>query len=290
MKLILGGVRGTNSVAQPDFQKYGGETTSFLVEGERGEHLLIDAGTGVRSLGQRLDQTSTTRSVLLLMTHYHLDHITGLASFAPLYSPHWSIQIASPVREGFRIEEVMPRLLDRPFWPIQIDDLESHVHFGTLDGESSRAPVQYGGFEIRWCPLPHPGGSTAYRIDEPLTGSSVVIATDMEWALATAEQQRGFLKLCREPGPVGLLLMDGQYAPDEYPQHKGWGHSTWVEGVEIARQVGAAKFLVTHHSPDNKDDRLDAIEREMKEKAPFAALAKQGMEISVTPRKDQRQQ
>ena len=170
-----------------------------------------------------------------------------------IYSPEWSIQMASPIRDGARIEDVMPRILDKPFWPLQVEDLASHVHFGTLDGESSKSPVRYGGLEIRWCAVQHPGGSTAYRIDEPSTGGSVVVATDIEWAKASPAIQRDFLCLCREPGPVSLLLMDGQYTTEDYAGHEGWGHSTGAEGAEIARQVGASRFLEIHHAPVNED-------------------------------------
>ena len=80
MKLIVGGCRGTAPVAQPEFMKYGGETTSFLVEGAAGERVLIDAGTGARRLGLRLERETAEGRLLVLFTHYHLDHVSGLPS------------------------------------------------------------------------------------------------------------------------------------------------------------------------------------------------------------------
>ncbi len=281
MKVIIGGVRGTNPVGQSDFMKYGGETTSFLVEGDAGERILIDAGTGLRKLGERLDQTHRAADVLLLLTHYHLDHVMGLPALSLLYKEHWTIEIASPSRQDFRVDEIMPRIFNKPFWPLQVEDLASHVRFKTLDGETSRAPLHHGKLEIRWCPQHHPGGSTAYRIDEPSSGASVVIATDLEWAESTAAEQAALLKLADH---ASLLIMDGQFTPEEYAEHHGWGHSTWKECCDVARRVAAQKLLISHHAPWRNDECLENVEDDVRVCCPPAGLAREGAEIVVASR------
>lgn len=281
MKLIVGGCRGTSPVAQPEFMKYGGETTSFLIEGARGERVLIDAGSGVRVLGQRLEKEKKSSSLLMLFTHYHLDHVSGLPSLAPIYSSRWSIEMASPKRGGFLVGEVIPRVMHKPFWPLQVEDLKSRIQFTTLRGTGSASPRTFGGLEIRWCPLNHPGGSTAYRIDERSSDTSVVIATDIEWAASDGEERAQLLQLCTSPSPVSLLVMDGQYADAEYPKFKGWGHSTWQETVKVAKQCGVQRLLVSHHSPLRCDDELDALEKEVRRAMPAAALARGLMELVV---------
>jgi ribonuclease BN (tRNA processing enzyme) len=287
MKLIIGGVRGTNPVGQPDYMKYGGETTSFLVEGDAGERVLIDAGTGTRKLGQHLEQTHKAADVLLLLTHYHLDHVMGLPSLSLIYKEHWTIEIASPVRQGLRVDEVMPRIFNKPFWPLQVEELGSHVRFKTLDSETSLAPLRYGKLEIRWCPLHHPGGSTAYRIDEPASGASLVIATDMEWAESSPTEQSNLLKLADH---ASLLAMDGQFTPEDYAEHRGWGHSTWKECCDVARHAAVEKLLVTHHAPSRNDDALANVEDDLRACCPAAALAREGLEITVAGRGSSSQQ
>lgn len=281
MKLIVGGCRGTAPVAQPEFMKYGGETTSFLIEGAGGERVLIDAGSGVRSLGRRLDDEGDVASVLLLFTHYHLDHVAGLPSLGLIYSPRWNIEMASPRRGGFLVGEVIPRLMHKPFWPLQVEDLQSRIQFTTLRGPVSAKPRAFGGLRVSWCEVHHPDGCTAYRIDEPATGGSCVMATDMEWGLSTEEERAQFLRLCREPSPASLLVMDGQYRDAEYAQFRGWGHSTWQETIAVARQAGVARLLVTHHAPSKTDDELEARDAEVRREWPNAALAREGMEIGV---------
>jgi phosphoribosyl 1,2-cyclic phosphodiesterase len=272
MKLIIGGARGTNPVSEPRFVRYGGETTAFLIEGAGGERVLIDAGTGVRMLGERLQRTTAASSVLLLMTHYHLDHVIGLPSLSIIYSDRWTIRLAAPRRGGVSIRRAMPRIMDKPYWPLQVSDLASHVSFRELPAVS-RTGLRYGGLRIRWCPVQHPGGCTAYRVDEPATGASCVIATDVEWSLSSAAERRAFAALSRR---ADLLLFDGQYTPVEYPPRRGWGHSTWPEAVALARAVGAKKLLITHHAPANDDRRLAAIEKKVIAAWPAARLARQG--------------
>ena len=281
MKLIIGGCRGTSPVSRSDFVKYGGETTSLLFEGRGGERIMIDAGTGARTLGHRLQTAAGRQSLLLLMTHYHLDHVMGLPSLPIIYSPYWTIDMAAPRHERYGVADVMPRVMHRPFWPLQIENLDARIRFRTLRSARSVRPLVWGALEVRWCAVHHPGGCTAYRIDEPATGASCVVATDLEWARATPRERNDLMELCATPAPARVLYMDGNFQPREYPRYKGWGHSTWDECVQLARHVGVARLLVGHHSPDRNDRELAAVEREVRAAMRRAALARGGMEIEI---------
>ena len=279
MKLIIGGVRGSYPVAQPDFMKYGGETTSMLIEGAAGERLLIDAGTGVRDLGARLARDNATREVLLLMTHYHLDHVVGLPSLGLIYDPQWTVRIAAPSHDEFDVGATMTRIMDKPFWPLQMSDLRANIHFDSLGG----APYRWGGLEIRWCMLHHPGGCTAYRVDEPATGASLVLATDVEWAASSLEEQKQLIELCTKPAPAALLLMDAQYEASEYEAHRGWGHSVWTEALDLARLAGIRQVRMIHHDPAKNDSALDRLNAEITTASPSAALARAREELMIAP-------
>jgi phosphoribosyl 1,2-cyclic phosphodiesterase len=279
MKIILGGVRGTSCIAQSDYMTYGGETTSVLVEGDAGERVIIDAGTGIRKLGQRIEAGKIPPSILLLITHYHLDHIMGLPSLSLLYRGGTKFRVGSVRRNNLCAREILPQIMAQPFWPVQLEDLESSFEFVDWPTEISVRPHAFGKLEIRWCSVRHPGGCTAYRIDEPATGKSFVFATDFEWGQSTPAEKQMFLQLCREPGPPGLLVLDGQFTRRQYPQFMGWGHSTWEDNVDIARETRARLLVVTHHAPQNTDQRLEMIESELIRELPDAKLGRDGMEI-----------
>lgn len=281
MKLIIGGVRGTTPVAQPDFVKYGGETTSLLIEGRSGGRILLDAGTGIRSLGARLAANPGLRSVLLLVTHYHLDHIMGLPSLGLLYDPAWRVKIAAPKHQEFDVESTMRRIMDKPFWPLQVSDLDATIRFESLPTAANGSLLRWDGFEIRWCPLHHPGGCTAYRIDEPETGASLVFATDVEWAESSEEERNLFRTLCVTPKPADLLVMDAQYEPSEYENFRGWGHSTWEEALGLAVALKIPRIRLVHHDPQKSDESLDRLNAEITTRNPAAGLARAREELEL---------
>ena len=281
MELEFFGVRGTSPVTGPSFARYGGDTTSVLVTGAAGEKIIIDAGTGIRQLGLSSEEKGDDE-ILILMTHYHLDHVMGLPSFGPIYEPGRKIVIASPVRGGRDPREVLEKIFSNPFWPLPIDDLPARLDFLTLNGVSSDDPFRFGNLEIRWAALHHPGSSTAYRIDEPASKTSLVFATDVEWAASSKDEQKKFIELCRNPSPVSLLVFDGQYGDEEYEKFRGWGHSTRRMALGAADEAGAGRLLVTHHDPLNDDETLDRIAEELSGSTPPAGLAAAGMRINIS--------
>lgn len=279
MKITFFGVRGTSPVIGAQYSEYGGETTCILIEGEQGEKIIIDAGTGLRNLGKKLIKENSDPKALLLMTHYHLDHVSGLPSFSPLYDGNWRLIAAAPVMNNQTVDQVLERLFAEPFWPLQVDTLPARVEFITLPGEISKSPFQYGGLEINWTSLHHPGGATAYRIDEPKTGNSFIFATDVEWEESTPEEKEVFISICTNPVPADLLVFDGQYCGINYKKYRGWGHTAWQAAVEVSRLVKAGRLLITHHDPDNDDKKLKEIENQLKKERPESALARDGMQI-----------
>jgi phosphoribosyl 1,2-cyclic phosphodiesterase len=270
MQLFAGGCRGSRVASDARFARYGADTTSYLIEGARGERIVVDAGTGIRNAEPRLDSGGPT-PLLILFTHYHLDHVEGLPAFAPLYRAGRRIELAAPPLGGLTPAAVLPRLFDHPLWPVPLAALPAEPGLRTLDA----APLRHGGIEVRWTPVDHPGGCCAYRFDEP-DGGALVIATDMEWELLAAPHRARFLDFCRRPRPPDWLLLDGQYTPENYAAHRGWGHSRWSECVEISRAARAAKLRVIHHAPGADDRVLDAADAAVRAALPAAALLRQG--------------
>lgn len=279
MKITMGGVRGSCPVAQPDFMKYGGETSSYLIEGRGGEVILVDAGTGIRKLGQLLAKNPDVSSGWLFMTHYHLDHVVGLSTFPMFYQSDWKMIVAAPGEGSIRVRDAVERILDRPFWPVQVEHLRSGNTFLDLEGAESLRPLPCEGIEVRWCKVHHDGGCTAYRFDEPATGASVVIATDMEWGASSPAERAALEKLIRHPRPAGLLVMDGQFTEENIERFRGWGHSTWQEAADLASRAGVGRLLITHHDPSSKDDDLDRIQKQVQERLSSASFAREGMTV-----------
>lgn len=238
MKVILGGARGSFPVSGADKARYGGDTFALLVKGCADEQLLIDAGSGVRRLRSDLRPGGTA-----FFTHTHLDHLIGL----PILAKLWPGRMILPRGD---LQAVLQRVFAPPVWPVKLPGADFTV---------PESPVAIGGLRVTWQPVAHPDGCVAYRVDEPATGASLVVATDVEWPLMTPRAQDAFALFARG---TDLLVFDAHYRPAEYAAHKGWGHSTWTDAVEAARRSGAQKLWLIHHAPGRTDAELDALAAE----------------------------
>lgn len=273
MKLFFGGVRGTAPRAASDFTRYGGHTTCLLVSGRQGEILMIDAGSGVQEINSRLRQTDR-REMLLLFTHLHLDHIMGLPTLGPLYDPDWRVEMQAGGHTAAQLAAVLERVTTPPVWPVALADMGAEITLA--DHSPGAGPIGWGGLRITGAVVPHPGGCFAWRVDEPATGASFVFSTDTEWSAETKRKGKGLLRLCADPHPADILVMDGQFSAEELPAHAGWGHSSIDQCAEAAVASGIARLLVTHHHPEHTDNTLDRMEQELSRLLPGAALARQG--------------
>src|SRR5690242_19295808 len=79
LHLKFWGVRGSIPTPGPTTVRYGGNTSCIEVRAE-GQIIILDAGTGLRSLGRQLltEFDNSPMELTLLLTHTHWDHIQGL--------------------------------------------------------------------------------------------------------------------------------------------------------------------------------------------------------------------
>lgn len=272
-RIVLGGVRGSASLSQADFMRFGGSTTSVLVEDGTGTRIVIDGGTGLRTLSHRLAASSEDSPVLMLFTHFHLDHLTGLPPFPPLYNPNWHIVFASPPCEGVTAEEALGKLIGKPFWPAPF---LAQRRFVVLPEACDGEPWRQGPFDVRWCALRHCFGCFAYRIDDRASGASVVLATDLDWRSSNESERASLIRFCREPRPANVLITEG-YAPDS--PFANWGHCAWPDSVHVAQAADVGRLVITHHATNDDDGVLLRREREIQSVFPRTELGYEGMVI-----------
>lgn len=273
MRIVLGGVRGSTPVSHPDFIKFGGATTCVLVDNGKSGQILIDAGSGLRTVEPMITPPVSDRPLLMLFTHYHIDHLIGLPFFAPFYDPHRSVTFAAPPCGGTTPENAIGQLMNRIFWPVPF---RAAHRFELLPAECGE-PLRHGPFDVRWCPVHHANGCFAYRIDERESGASMVFATDVELGGASASERESLLRLCREPGTLDVLIMEGHCEAVAQP---GWGHSAWQETVAFALEADARQLCITHLAPEDDDATLAEREQHVRAAMPQACLGRQGMVIT----------
>jgi ribonuclease BN (tRNA processing enzyme) len=283
MRILCGGVRGSAQTNHPDFMGFGGETTSYLVQSSAGDQIVFDLGSGIRTLVPHLRLPGANPILRVFFTHYHLDHLAGIILLPFLYGRGGRLEVYAPDHLECTAREAIERLFAPPYWPLRVDQLAIERVFYSLPTMGGPATVDVGGLRITACATCHPGGSTAYRLEDLATGGTAVLATDVEWGAASAAQRDQLLHLCTAPRPANLLLMDGQYSPEDFPARAGWGHSTWREAAELARHAGIPRLAVTHHDERNTDTLLRAVEARLQRECPTAFLARQGDWFEVAP-------
>jgi phosphoribosyl 1,2-cyclic phosphodiesterase len=248
----LWGIRGSLAAPGAETARYGGNTSCVEVRGERGTVLVLDAGTGLRRLGQTL--AGRVQRVNLLLTHLHMDHIQGLGFFEPLYDPDVEVHIWGPSSTTLSLKARLNRYLSPPFFPVHLRDVPGlSVH------ELPREPFAVGEFLVASALVCHPGATVGYRI--ATHGSVFTYLPDHEPALGARrfplepEWTSGY-GLARG---ADLLIHDGQYDNEEYEEHVGWGHSSLEQAIAFAKLAQVKRLAIFHHDPAHDDDQIDRL-------------------------------
>lgn len=262
---IILGSRGTLPVSGKSFEKYGGRTTCFCLKTAKGP-IIIDAGTGISLIDETKDEELLPAT--LLFTHFHLDHITALPFLKRLANRQSSLNLMADSSGGKNWRAALMTLFAPPYWPVAIDKTGAALAFNALPAGADR--LELYGVRVSWCPLFHPQNSLAYRLE---TGKkSTAIVTDHEPGNATIEE--ALLKFC---AGVDFLIYDAQWTPDELATRRGWGHSSWAEGAEIAARAKAGELILTHHDYKRRDDEIDKIVETARRRFPKTRAAGAGL-------------
>ncbi|MCL5279650.1 MAG: MBL fold metallo-hydrolase [Planctomycetes bacterium] len=276
LRLFIGGMRGSRPVTGAAFEEFGGDTTALLLVGSQGERLVLDAGTGMSAVARQLAEAGPGE-VTVLFSHYHLDHAVGLTMNPLFYQPGWSFRLLGPTFTDGGVREAVTHLVAPPYWPLPVERMSARIEFA----EIAAAEIRVGRLGVRSCPVPHPGGCLAYRIDGTDSNASLVFATDLEWQKRTKADETVFLAMCRTPRPADVLIIDAHFARANAKAFAGWGHSSWEDDLDIARSAGVPRVLLGHHAPDADDKALRALEQQVKKHSPGAALARAGQWLTI---------
>jgi phosphoribosyl 1,2-cyclic phosphodiesterase len=251
MKATLWGTRGSQAAPGPDTVRYGGNTSCVEVEVVPDARIVLDAGTGLRRLGDALPPE--VRRVDVLLTHLHMDHIQGLGFFAPLFEPGFEVHLWGPGTAEHDLASRLTRYMSPPLFPVRLGELPCALSVHDVhDG------VEIPDVAVSWSLVCHPGPTIGYRIEHD--GRTLAYLPDHEPQLACRdfahrpEWCSGF-EVARD---ADLLLHDAQFSEAEYEERVGWGHSTLRHALAFAHVTGVKRLLPFHHDPAHPDDLLDS--------------------------------
>lgn len=268
LSLRFWGVRGSIACPSPQHVRYGGNTS--CIEVVAGDHtIVLDAGTGIRSLGHSFMERGV-RSATLLLTHSHWDHINGFPFFAPGFRKDYEFQVMAGHLSGSSIRDVLAGQMMQPTFPVPLEAMQAKLGFQDFTaGDSFRlAPDVF----VRTCALNHPNGATAYRVEH--AGKSICYVTDTEHIPGKPDQNvLGLIE------GADLVIYDSTYTDDEFPSKVGWGHSTWQEAVRLCRSANVKQLAIFHHDPEHDDDFMDRVAGEARAMWSGAIVAQEGMTL-----------
>lgn len=247
------GTRGSLAAPGPETARYGGNTACVEVRADDDTLLILDGGTGIRRLGQALEETPDR--VDMLLTHLHLDHIQGLGFFDPLFVPDVDVHIWGPAGVSFDLHKRLTRYLSPPLFPIHLRSLPCRLELHEVpDGT-----IEIGPFRIETAYVCHPGPTVGYRIEQD--SAVVTYLPDHEPALGSVEfpEVPEWTSGYDLAEGSDLLIHDAQYTDEEYDTHVGWGHSSISHAIAFADLADAGHLVAFHHDPTHGDDTLDRI-------------------------------
>ncbi|MBN1830192.1 MAG: MBL fold metallo-hydrolase [Deltaproteobacteria bacterium] len=245
------GSRGSIPVSGQEYLKYGGDTTCLELRTKNDTIIIIDAGSGIRRLGNQLLKEERL-DYKMIFTHAHWDHLLGFPFFKPLYTSQAKLVMYGCPFVQTSVREMISRVMTSPNFPVNYDDLKADIQYQS-DCEDA---FTIDTVTVNPISLSHPNGGNGYRFTED--GKSLVFLTDNELTF----RHPGGLDYCdylEFSKGADLFIHDAEFTDEDYEQTETWGHSRYRDALRLAMEAGVKQFGLFHHNQDRNDESLDGI-------------------------------
>ena len=245
------GSRGSIPVSGKEYIKYGGDTTCLEIRSRSDDIIIVDAGTGIRRLGNELIKEGRYQYHFLL-THGHWDHLMGFPFFKPLFLEHPEIRMhRGPFHKRF-LESMFSKVMAPPNFPVRFSDLKAKIVYE----EDHPEKFEIGSITVVPIQISHPNTGKGYKFIED--GKSFVFLTDNELGFVHPGglPSQDYLEFCAD---ADLLIHDAEYTPQEYKLLIEWGHSSYLDALELAHAAGVRKLGLFHLNQERTDAEVDEM-------------------------------
>jgi phosphoribosyl 1,2-cyclic phosphodiesterase len=258
MKIKIWGSRGSIPVSGKAYLKYGGDTTCVEIRARSGDIIVVDAGTGIRRLGNHLAEEKRN-DFDFIFTHAHWDHLMGFPFFKPLYFKNANLRVhRCPYHNKF-VENILSKVMAPPNFPVKYSDIIAHISY------PDACPTEFEIGSIRVVPiaLSHPNGGSGYKFIED--DKTFVFLTDNElgYVHPGGLPFEEYLNFSRD---ADLLIHDAEYTPEEYKTFIDWGHSVYTDALDLAQQAAVKKLGLFHLNQERTDQEMDDIVKDCRKR------------------------
>ena len=251
------GVSRIASRSPRDTVRYGGNTSCVELNVDEDIVIVLDAGSGMRSLGRVL-AARPPQAVHVLLTHLHLDHLQGLAFFLPFWSNDVELHIWGPSSPNYSLAQRVASYVSPPLFPVHLSDVPSRPIFHDVPDE----PWMIGRALVAGYPVVHQGPTLGFRVTADDRTLAYIPDHEPSLGVDLRQLEPDWMSGYRVAKGADVLLHDSQYSGEEYGTHTGWGHSSIDHAVNFARAAQAQRLLMFHHDPGHTDSELESLRDE----------------------------
>ncbi len=260
------GSRGSIPVSGKEYLKYGGDTTCIEIRTKSDDIIIVDAGTGIRKLGNQLINENR-KKFHFIFTHAHWDHVMGFPYFKPLYFRSSEFQMhRCPFHSKF-VETILSKIMAPPNFPVKYTDIKAKMTYI----EACPTEFEIGSVKVVPIPISHPNSGSGYKFVED--GKTFVFLTDNElgYVHPGGLAYRDYMEFC---SGADLLFHDAEYTPPEYKTFRDWGHSVYTDVLKLVFESGAKKLGLFHLNQERTDKAMTDIVKTCRQ-----TIARKGQKI-----------
>ena len=266
------GVRGSYSAPFESHLGVGGNTSCVEIRVDN-TIVLCDAGTGIIPFGNEIIEQSDIRELLIILTHYHWDHICGLPFFVPAFLPEWKINIFGPGQSDKDIKEYLGAQMRAPYFPVGTETWLADINYLTPPANQQ---FTYGPISFTYNSVHHPGTTYGYRLK--VNGKNILYISDNECLYLNKAIRQKYGQFSKEERELydamqkeeyeselkliqgaDILIHDAQYTKEDYEKKRGWGHSCYIDTVNTAIDAGVKELYLYHHDPNYDDTAMEKL-------------------------------
>lgn len=252
MKIRVWGARGSIPVCGAEYLKYGGDSTCLEVATAGGDLVILDAGTGLRQLGNRL-LAEGRKDIHFLLTHAHWDHLLGFPFFKPLYRPGVTLHFHGCTFAQESIKTILRETMRAPFFPVDLNEVAATLVFD----DECRPDFEVAGLCCQSFPLTHPNQGYGFILSEGAARMAFFPDNELGGDHFGGKSVQDYVDFV---AGVDLLFHDGEYLAEEYERFaRNWGHSVYLETVRLGMAARVGKLVLWHLNQERTDEQADAM-------------------------------